>query len=90
VTRRRLEKPAKSGLSGACCTHLRERAPGFRPPWVGGRWRLESIECEHAQPLARHPAQTLSVLTYRTSVQDANLAGNVHGGWIMKLCDDAA
>ena len=32
----------------------------------------------------------MSVLTYRTGVQDANIAGNVHGGQIMKLCDDAA
>ena len=39
---------------------------------------------------ARSPAQTVSVLTYRTGVQDANVAGNVHGGQIMKLCDDAA
>jgi acyl-CoA hydrolase len=39
---------------------------------------------------ARHPAETVSVLTYRTGVQDANIAGNVHGGQIMKLCDDAA
>jgi acyl-CoA hydrolase len=38
----------------------------------------------------RHPADTTSILTYRTGVQDANLAGNVHGGHIMKLCDDAA
>jgi acyl-CoA hydrolase len=38
----------------------------------------------------RGPAQTVSVLTYRTGVQDANVAGNVHGGWVMKLCDDAA
>lgn len=38
----------------------------------------------------RHPEQTVSVLTYRTGVQDANVAGNVHGGQIMKLCDDAA
>jgi acyl-CoA hydrolase len=38
----------------------------------------------------RRPSETVSVLTYRTGVQDANLAGNVHGGWIMKLCDDAA
>jgi acyl-CoA hydrolase len=38
----------------------------------------------------RHPSDTVSVLTYRTGVQDANIAGNVHGGWIMKLCDDAA
>ena len=32
----------------------------------------------------------LSVLTYRTGIQDANLAGNVYGGRIMKLCDDVA
>src|SRR3954471_3288338 len=38
----------------------------------------------------RTPSETISVLTYRTGVQDANLAGNVHGGHIMKLCDDAA
>ena len=36
------------------------------------------------------PEQTMSVLTYRTGVGDANIAGNVHGGHIMKLCDDAA
>jgi acyl-CoA hydrolase len=40
--------------------------------------------------MARHPAETVSVLTYRTGIQDANLAGNVPGGWIMKLCDDVA
>ena len=39
---------------------------------------------------ARRPAETISVLTDRTGVQDANLAGNVHGGWVMKLCDDVA
>jgi len=40
--------------------------------------------------VTRAPSETVSVLTYRTGVQDANIAGNVHGGWIMKLCDDAA
>jgi acyl-CoA hydrolase len=40
--------------------------------------------------MARHPAETVSVLTYRIGIHDANLAGNVHGGWIMKLCDDVA
>ena len=40
--------------------------------------------------MAAQPAATISVLTYRTGIQDANLAGNVHGGWIMKLCDDVA
>jgi acyl-CoA hydrolase len=38
----------------------------------------------------RHPGDTVSVLTYRTGIQDANISGNVHGGWIMKLCDEAA
>ena len=40
--------------------------------------------------MARRPAETVSVLTYRTGLHDANIAGNVHGGYIMKLCDDAA
>src|SRR4051812_39429458 len=40
--------------------------------------------------MARRPASTVSALTYRTGVQDANIAGNVHGGYLMKLCDDAA
>src|SRR5689334_7283042 len=40
--------------------------------------------------MARRPAESSSVLTYRTGVQDANIAGNVHGGYLMKLCDDAA
>ena len=39
---------------------------------------------------AHRPEQTMSVLTYRTGVQDANIAGNVHGGQVMTLCDDAA
>jgi acyl-CoA hydrolase len=41
-------------------------------------------------PPARRPADSASILTYRMGVQDANAAGNVHGGWIMKLCDDVA
>lgn len=40
--------------------------------------------------MSRAPSDTRSVLTYRTSVADANVAGDIHGGWIMKLCDDAA
>ncbi|MBA2513501.1 MAG: acyl-CoA thioesterase [Solirubrobacterales bacterium] len=40
--------------------------------------------------MARKPDETVSVLTHRMSLQDANIAGNVHGGWIMKLCDDVA
>jgi len=48
---------------------------------------------ENAPPAAdevRTPEHTRSVLTYRMGVRHANAAGNVHGGWIMKLCDDVA
>lgn len=44
----------------------------------------------HVNGETRGPAPTCAVLTYRTGVRDANAAGDVHGGWIMKLCDDAA
>jgi len=47
-------------------------------------------DSEQPTPASRRPADTISVLTYRTGPQDANIAGHVHGGWIMKLCDDAA
>lgn len=60
------------------------------PPWV---WRSSRRAPEPARVRAlstRTPADTCSVLTYRTGVGDANLAGDVHGGWIMKLCDDVA
>ena len=55
-------------------------------------WQLRKLEGDLAGSIAmaRRPAETISVLTYRTGVQDANLAGNVHGGWVMKLCDDVA
>ena len=43
-----------------------------------------------AGPSSHPPGHTRSVLTYRTGVSDANVAGDVHGGWIMKLCDDVA
>ncbi len=31
------------------------------------------------------PSDTVSVLTYRTGIQDANAAGNVHGGGIIRV-----
>ena len=52
---------------------------------------MPATTASHTAPdEVRTPADTRSVLTYRMGVQDANLAGNVHGGWIMKLCDDVA
>lgn len=45
---------------------------------------------DQRDPSTGSPSDTVSVLTYRTGIQDANISGNVHGGWIMKLCDDVA
>jgi acyl-CoA hydrolase len=38
----------------------------------------------------RPPSKSSSVLTRWMGIQDANVAGNVHGGTIMKLCDEVA
>jgi acyl-CoA hydrolase len=38
----------------------------------------------------RTPSETKVVLSQAMSITDANLAGNVHGGVIMRLCDTAA
>ena len=39
---------------------------------------------------ARPPSASHSVLTRWMSIPEANTAGNVHGGTIMKLCDEVA
>lgn len=36
------------------------------------------------------PSDSHSVLTRWMGIQDANAAGNVHGGTIMKMCDEVA
>lgn len=36
----------------------------------------------------RYPVDTVSALTYRFGLGD--VAGSVHGGWMLKLCDDVA
>ena len=36
------------------------------------------------------PSASQSVLTRWMGIQDANTAGNVHGGTIMKMCDEVA
>lgn len=38
----------------------------------------------------RRPSETTSVLTRWMGVEDANTAGQVHGGSIMRLCDEVA
>jgi acyl-CoA hydrolase len=38
----------------------------------------------------RRPSDTASILTRWMGVNDANTAGNVHGGVILRLCDEAA
>lgn len=39
---------------------------------------------------ARHPSESRVTLSQAMSITDGNLAGNVHGGVIMKLVDTAA
>jgi acyl-CoA hydrolase len=39
---------------------------------------------------ARRPSETSSILTRWMGVSDANVAGYVHGGAIMRLCDEVA
>jgi acyl-CoA hydrolase len=38
----------------------------------------------------KHPAQSETILAHWMGIQDANSALNIHGGVIMKLCDEAA
>jgi acyl-CoA hydrolase len=38
----------------------------------------------------RQPSESSSLITRWMGIQDANTAGNVHGGTIMKLCDEVA
>jgi len=38
----------------------------------------------------RRPHETIAIVTHWMGVADANTAGNVHGGVIMRLCDEAA
>src|SRR3954467_15584850 len=38
----------------------------------------------------RQPSESSSLITRWMGVQDANTAGNVHGGTIMRLCDEVA
>jgi acyl-CoA hydrolase len=39
---------------------------------------------------ARHPSDSVSILTKWMGLSDSNTAGNVHGGTIMRLCDEVA
>ncbi len=38
----------------------------------------------------RQPSESSSLITRWMGVQDANTAGNVHGGTIMRMCDEVA
>jgi acyl-CoA hydrolase len=38
----------------------------------------------------KHPSETETILAHWMGIQDANSALNIHGGSIMKLCDEAA
>lgn len=54
------------------------------------RGRSRTPVLGHLAGEANRPSATRAMLTYRTGVRDANPDGDVHGGWLMKLCDDVA
>jgi acyl-CoA hydrolase len=39
---------------------------------------------------AKHPSESITVLAHVMGIADANSTGNIHGGTVMKLCDEAA
>ena len=39
---------------------------------------------------SRQPSESSSLITRWMGIQDANTAGNVHGGTIMRMCDEVA
>jgi acyl-CoA hydrolase len=45
---------------------------------------------EFARVEPRRPSESASILTRWMGVTDANTSGNVHGGAILRLCDEAA
>jgi acyl-CoA hydrolase len=49
-----------------------------------------SIGVESARVQPRRASDSSSVLTRRMGIEDANTAGYVHGGVIMRLCDEVA
>ncbi|MGH2829547.1 MAG: hotdog domain-containing protein [Actinomycetota bacterium] len=56
----------------------------FAPPPAAGQ------AYDPMSETARHPSESRVVLSQAMSLTDANLAGNVHGGVVMKLVDTAA
>lgn len=67
-------------------------APRRLPPALDGLapFALGGQAYEAMTEGVRHPRESRVVLSQAMSITDANLAGNVHGGVIMKLVDTAA
>src|SRR4029077_12094435 len=68
-------------------------AEGLRPD--ADRRRGRGAGCARARGRRvsiepRSPSQSTTILSQVMELTDANLANNVHGGTIMKLCDAAA
>jgi len=56
-----------------------------RIPLRRGAGRVESASVD-----GRNPSDAGSVLTHWMGIEDANAAGYVHGGVIMRMCDEVA
>src|SRR5207245_1780356 len=76
----RLRRSERAAAGEAAADDARGRRSGAR---VGS-----GVESAGVQP--RRPSESSSVLTRWMGVVDANAAGYVHGGAIMRLCDEVA
>ena len=86
-TRGQYDAPTPGGWHDATTRDPREAAVGG----MGGlslrlRHRIPTFPTMHPRP----PSESSSVLTRWMGIEDANTAGYVHGGVIMRLCDEVA
>jgi acyl-CoA hydrolase len=67
---------------------IRPDMPAIGTPWVRGLCLASQRTIRRVQ--ARTPSESEAELVHWMSVTDANSAGFVHGGVVMRLCDEAA
>jgi acyl-CoA hydrolase len=61
---------------------------GLEKPTLPGLAVATAVEFGRVEP--RRPSDTASTLSRWMGVNDANTAGNVHGGAVLRLCDETA
>ena len=73
--------------SNPFCLRSRRYAP-THPSGLGtGTFRLETVMTEVDLP-AKSPKESELTLTLYMQPEHSNSLGNIHGGWVLKLCDE--